>query len=49
MNSSGAASSAASHMFFKIKQKYVPKRALHKFDVQTKNNVKSNNFKQFTM
>jgi len=41
--------SGASHMFFKTEQKYVPRGAFNNFNVQAKNNVKSNNFKQFTM
>jgi len=45
-------SSEASNMFLKIKQKLcanVPKGPLNNFNVQTKNSVKSNHFKQFTM
>ena len=44
--------SEASRMFFKMKQKFcpnVPKRPLNNFQVNTKNNVKSNDFKQCTM
>jgi len=39
-------------MFVKIKQKLsanVPKGALNNFNVKIKNNLKSNDFKQFTM
>jgi len=39
MNHSGAASSGESHLFFKIKQKYVPKGPCNNFNVLTKSNV----------
>jgi len=43
--------SEASHMFVKIKQKCadIPKATLQQINVQTKNNLKSKDFKQLPM